>query len=187
MLELDLPHADIATRANVSLRQVRRIKHNIIRYGTIQRPKLPAQGRKRVMTEEMEEVWVFSPDYWCRVWVHSSKENRRNTLMKWLISFGMSSMWCCRSLQSSAHFIVWTGVAKRYQFISSSKSPAKLVDTTACCWTQSRAQRGVDSTARELGRITACVYGRVSRERTYRRPEIWMGACWGPSAWIYTH
>jgi transposase len=63
MLELDLPHADIATRANVSLRQVRRIKHNIIRYGTIQRPKLPAQGRKRVMTEEMEEVRVFSPDY----------------------------------------------------------------------------------------------------------------------------
>jgi len=63
MLELDLPHADIATRANVSVHQVHRIKHNIICHGIVQRPKLPAQGRKRVMTEEMEEVRVFSPDY----------------------------------------------------------------------------------------------------------------------------
>jgi hypothetical protein len=92
MLELVMPYPDIATKAMVSTRQVRRVKHNIIRYGTVRRPKLPAQGCKRLMTEEMEEVCVFSLACSCSVCLLSSRENHRNTLMKWLIFFGMSSM-----------------------------------------------------------------------------------------------
>jgi hypothetical protein len=47
-------------------------------------------------------------------------------LMKWLIFFGMSSMWCSQSPQSSVHFIVCGGVAKRYQFINTSKPHIKI-------------------------------------------------------------
>ena len=125
MLQLVMPHPEISTKAKVSTRQVRRIKHNIIHHGTVRRPKLSSQGRKRLMTEEMEEVRVFSLVCSCSVCLLSSTENHRNTLMKWLIFFGMNSMWCSQSRQSSAHFIVCDGVAKRYQFINASKPCVK--------------------------------------------------------------
>jgi hypothetical protein len=55
-LQLDLPHETIVKQTNVSLRQVQRIKHNLVIHGSIRKPKVVQQGRKSKITPEMEEV-----------------------------------------------------------------------------------------------------------------------------------
>ncbi len=55
-LQLDLPHESIVNQTHVSLRQVQRIKHNIIVHGSVRKPKVVLQGRKPKITPEMEEV-----------------------------------------------------------------------------------------------------------------------------------
>ena len=55
-LWLDLPHETIVKQAKVSLRQVQRIKHNLIFHGSLKKPKVVQQGRKSKITREMEEV-----------------------------------------------------------------------------------------------------------------------------------
>jgi transposase len=50
---------DIVTRTGVSKCSVERIKHNLCNYGTTVRPKVVKQGRRRLMTAEMEEVYDF--------------------------------------------------------------------------------------------------------------------------------
>ena len=59
MLALPLPHSKIAGVAKCSTRQVRRIKANLLKYGTVRAPKVMHQGRNRKVTEEMEEVCIF--------------------------------------------------------------------------------------------------------------------------------
>ena len=56
LLELGLECNVIASRQNCSEQIVRRIKQNIINYGTPRAPKAAEQGRKRLITPEMEEV-----------------------------------------------------------------------------------------------------------------------------------
>jgi len=56
LLELGLECNVIASRQNCSEQIVRRIKQNIINYGTPKAPKAVEQGRKRLVTPEMEEV-----------------------------------------------------------------------------------------------------------------------------------
>ena len=55
-LQLDLPHETIVKQTKVSLRQVERIKHNLVLYGSFKKPKVVQQGRKSKITREMEEV-----------------------------------------------------------------------------------------------------------------------------------
>ena len=55
-VQLDLPHETIIKQTNVSLRQVQRIKHNLVIHGSIHKPKVIQQGRKSKITPEMEEV-----------------------------------------------------------------------------------------------------------------------------------
>ena len=57
-LQLDLPHEMIVKQTNVSLRQVQRIKYNLIIHGSIHKPKVIQQGRKSKTMPEMEEVSV---------------------------------------------------------------------------------------------------------------------------------
>lgn len=59
-LELGVSRNDIADRVGVSKCQVTRIKHNIVYYGSVKRPKKPSQGRQPKITEGMAEV--------CAVW-----------------------------------------------------------------------------------------------------------------------
>ncbi len=56
---LPLPHPKIAGAANCSTHQVRRIKANLLEYGTVRAPKVLHQGRNCKVTEEMEEVRIF--------------------------------------------------------------------------------------------------------------------------------
>jgi hypothetical protein len=55
-LQLELPHETIVRQTHVSLRQVERIKHNLIIHGCIRKPKIVQQGWKSKITPEMEEV-----------------------------------------------------------------------------------------------------------------------------------
>ena len=56
---LPLPHPKIAGAANCSTHQVRRIKANLLEYGTVRAPKVLHQGRNCKVTEEMEEICIF--------------------------------------------------------------------------------------------------------------------------------
>ena len=56
LLDLEMPEKEIVKHVGASVRSVRRIKHNLRNYGTIRCPKVVPQGRKRVMTVEMDEV-----------------------------------------------------------------------------------------------------------------------------------
>ena len=58
-LEMDTKQKTIAQKVNVSKRQVTRIKHNIVYYGSVKRPKKPLQGRQPKITEGMAEVRVY--------------------------------------------------------------------------------------------------------------------------------
>jgi hypothetical protein len=58
-LQLDLPHASIHNATSVSERQIRRIKCNISRYGSLRKPKVVKQGRRSKITDEMVEVQAF--------------------------------------------------------------------------------------------------------------------------------
>ena len=58
-LQLDLPQGVIATREKVSERQVRRIKHNLVVYGSTRKPKAKRQGRLPKIAPEMEEVRTY--------------------------------------------------------------------------------------------------------------------------------
>ena len=55
-LQLELPQDTIVERTRVSLRQVQRIKHNLVIHGSIRKPKDVQQGRKSKITPDMEEV-----------------------------------------------------------------------------------------------------------------------------------
>ena len=57
-LEMDTNQKGIAQRVGVSKRQVTRIKHNIVFYGSIKHPKKPFQGRQPKITEGMAEICV---------------------------------------------------------------------------------------------------------------------------------
>ena len=61
-LELGVSREDIANRVGVSKCQVTRIKHNIVYYGSVMRPKKPSQGRQPKITEGMAEVSVVSSE-----------------------------------------------------------------------------------------------------------------------------
>jgi transposase len=56
MLGLGTTQKPIAQRAQCSKRQVQRIKHNLLHYGTIRKPKKPQQGRKRFLDDAQEDV-----------------------------------------------------------------------------------------------------------------------------------
>ena len=56
-LEVNEPVKKIANHANVSERVVYVYRKNLRTFGTLRPPKLPAQGRPRKLTPEMEEVW----------------------------------------------------------------------------------------------------------------------------------
>jgi hypothetical protein len=56
LLEQGLPCNIIAMRETCSAEIVRRIKRNIINYGTPGAPKLAQQGRKPLITPEMAQV-----------------------------------------------------------------------------------------------------------------------------------
>jgi hypothetical protein len=58
MLAQDLPHTLIATEVKCSVRQVGRIKANIILHGTVRPPKVVHQGRNYKVTAEMEDVHI---------------------------------------------------------------------------------------------------------------------------------
>jgi len=55
-LQLELSQDTIVHRTGVSLRQVQRIKHNLIVHSSVRKPKVVQQGRKSKITPEMEEV-----------------------------------------------------------------------------------------------------------------------------------
>ena len=55
-LQLELSQDTIVHRMGVSLRQVQRIKHNLVFHGSLKKPKIVQQGRKSKITREMEEV-----------------------------------------------------------------------------------------------------------------------------------
>ena len=61
-LEMSTDQKTIAQQVGVSKRQVTRIKHNIVYYGSVMRPKKPSQGRQRKITEGMAEVSVVSSE-----------------------------------------------------------------------------------------------------------------------------
>ena len=54
-----MTHDTIATEVKCSERQVRRILHNLLHYGSVKRPKADQQGRKPNLTTEMEQVSFF--------------------------------------------------------------------------------------------------------------------------------
>jgi transposase len=56
LLSLDIQQNEVAGRTGVSERQVQRIKHNVVHYGSTTRPKLERQGRPSKITEEIEDV-----------------------------------------------------------------------------------------------------------------------------------
>ena len=60
MLVLALPHSKIASVANCTTRQIRRIKANLLKHGSVRAPKVVRQGHKCKMTKEMEEVRILS-------------------------------------------------------------------------------------------------------------------------------
>ena len=62
-LQEDIPQKEIATRVHCSKRQVTRIKHNLVHYGTTTRPKKPQQGRQPKIAEAMAQVHVFISEY----------------------------------------------------------------------------------------------------------------------------
>ena len=55
-LELGTDQMTIAQQVGISKRQVTRIKHNIVFYGSAKHPKKPYQGRQPKITEGMAEV-----------------------------------------------------------------------------------------------------------------------------------
>jgi hypothetical protein len=55
-LQLELSQDTIVHQTRVSLRQVQRIKHNLVVHGSVQKPKVVQQGRKSKITPEMETV-----------------------------------------------------------------------------------------------------------------------------------
>ena len=56
MLTGKFDQGKIADAAGCSIRQVKKIKKNIRTFGTTKAPKLKAQGRPRVVTQEAVEV-----------------------------------------------------------------------------------------------------------------------------------
>ena len=56
LLQENIPHAVIAKQVDITERQVRRIKHNLVNYETPERPKKPQQGRQPKITDGMAEV-----------------------------------------------------------------------------------------------------------------------------------
>ena len=58
-LELGRDQKTIAQEVGVSKQQVTRIKHNIIFYGSVKRPKKLLQGRQPKITKGMAEVHVY--------------------------------------------------------------------------------------------------------------------------------
>ena len=56
MLTGKFDQGKIADAAGCSIRQVKKIKKNIHTFGTAKAPKLKAQGRPRVVTQEAVEV-----------------------------------------------------------------------------------------------------------------------------------
>ena len=58
-LQEDISQKEIAKRVGCSKRQVTRIKHNLVNYGTTTRPKKPQQGRQPKITEAMAQVYLF--------------------------------------------------------------------------------------------------------------------------------
>ena len=63
-LQLELPQDTIVERTRVSLRQVQRIKHNLVIHGAIRKPKVVQQGRKSKITPDMEEVKTLLYSLW---------------------------------------------------------------------------------------------------------------------------
>ena len=57
MLAIPLPHARVASAAKCTTRQIRRVKSNLLKYGTVRAPKIVHQDRKYKMIEEMEEIY----------------------------------------------------------------------------------------------------------------------------------
>jgi len=55
-LALGMPHKQIAKDVGISVRQVERIKHNLVFYGSASRPKKSQQGRQPTITEGMAQV-----------------------------------------------------------------------------------------------------------------------------------
>ena len=55
-LQLELSQDTIVHCTGVSLRQVQRIKHNLVVQSSVRKPKVVQQGRKSKITPEMEEV-----------------------------------------------------------------------------------------------------------------------------------
>ena len=54
----NIPHETIARHARYSVRQVGRIKRNLLNYGTVRKPKNRLQGRPQKLTEEQEDVCI---------------------------------------------------------------------------------------------------------------------------------
>ena len=55
-LLLELSQDTIVHRTGMSLRQVQRIKHNLVVHGSVHKPKVVQQGRKSKITSEMDKV-----------------------------------------------------------------------------------------------------------------------------------
>jgi len=58
-LALGTAHKQIAEEVGISLRQVRRIKFNLVHHQSVMCPKEPQQGRKPSITKGMAAVRVF--------------------------------------------------------------------------------------------------------------------------------
>ena len=56
LLEAKTPQSEIATRAQCSIGQIKKMAKNKRGFGTVVRPKLVNQGRPRTFTQEMVEV-----------------------------------------------------------------------------------------------------------------------------------
>ena len=55
-LEEEIPQKDIAKQVGCCKRQVTRIKHNLVNYGTVKRSKNAQQGRQPKITEGMAQA-----------------------------------------------------------------------------------------------------------------------------------
>ena len=60
LLVLALPHSKIASAANCTTCQIRRIKANLLKHGSVHAPKVVRQGHKCKITEEMEELCILT-------------------------------------------------------------------------------------------------------------------------------
>ena len=62
MLLRDIAQKDIAEAANCSIRQVKRIKKNILKWSSVDAPKFKANGRPRILTQSAIDVRLFTLD-----------------------------------------------------------------------------------------------------------------------------